>query len=395
MKGLPGRPGSERGAAVGLVAVSMVALISAIALAVDVGLLMSARTEAQRVADLSALAGAGILAIKPDAEDDARTEAIRFAALNKICGHTCKVARGDVDVDLDASTVTVRVRRTAASGAPVSTYFARVFGVESVDISAFATAIAEPTGQPKVICLLPIMLPDRWAESGSPPDSYTYADIDDTFDPEIANPKPKDLDDDGIWDTYMAPGNPGATGYDASVIGTRIEIHVAGGGGGQMNSSWYFPWTPLDSGDRALDGGPGGANYRSRFTYCMRAPYLRGDLVLTEPGAMVGPTRKGFQELYDSDPEVFWNDGEGCPWRPSTSSCDYSTPRIRPIPMFNPFDAPESGRKTVPITNFGNLFVEEPQPGGNYSAIWLGLLTASDTTSGPGTGMPKHIHLIE
>ena len=110
---------SERGAAIGLVVLSMVVLISMIALSVDVGLLMSARTEAQRVADLSALAGAGILAIDPEAEDEARAEAIKFAAFNSICDETCKVSPGDVDVDLDAGTVTVRVLRTEASGAPI------------------------------------------------------------------------------------------------------------------------------------------------------------------------------------------------------------------------------------------------------------------------------------
>lgn len=389
---------SERGAAIGLVALSMVVLISMVALAVDVGLLMSARTEAQRVADLSALAGAGILAIDPEAEAEARAEAIKYAAFNTICGETCKVAPQDVDVDLDAATVTVRVLRTEANGAPVQTYFARVCGVATVDVATAATAIAEPTGAPKVICLLPVLLPDRWAESGSPPNAYVYGELGDTFNPEIQNPGRQDLDDDGVWDVYVPPGETGGTGYDIGAIGTRIEIRAAGGGGGHLNPSWYFPWTPLDAGDQALDGGPGGANYRARFTECMQAPYLRGDLVLTEPGAMTGPTAKGFQDLFDSDPSVFWNETEGCPWRPDADGgggCDYATPRIRPIPMFNPYDQPAAGRKTVPISNFGNLFIEGLQPGGTYSGIWLGLLTESDTTDVPGNGLPKHIRLIK
>ena len=153
----------------------------------------------------------------------------------------------------------------------------------------------------------------------------------------------------------------------------------------------------MEAGDRALDGGPGGANFRARFTECMRAPYLLGDLVLTEPGAMAGPTDKGFQDLYDSDPAVFWNETESCPWRPAAEgggACDYATPRIRPIPMFNPYDEPAPGRKTVPISNFGNLFVEGLQPDGSYSGIWLGLLTGSDTTEAPRDGLPKRIRLI-
>ncbi|MDH3428108.1 MAG: Tad domain-containing protein, partial [Gemmatimonadota bacterium] len=97
----------EKGAAIALVALSMVALISAIALAVDVGMLVSARTEAQRVADLSALAGAGILAVDPSADDAARAEAIRFAAMNTVRGQPAVVLPTDVVVDLDSSWVTV------------------------------------------------------------------------------------------------------------------------------------------------------------------------------------------------------------------------------------------------------------------------------------------------
>lgn len=383
-----------------MVALSMVALLSAVALAVDVGMLVTARTEAQRVADLSALAGAGILAIDPDAEDAARTEAIDFAALNLVQGDAAVVLPADVVVDLDESTVTVDVRRLQSRGTAVSTFFARVFGVNSVDVSATATAIAEPVGPGSgTNCLLPIMLPDRWAESGTSP-SYSYPGINDSYDPEIVNPKPNELDDDGIWDTYVPPGEAGVTGYDDSVIGTQITIHKAGGGGGGMNPSWYFPWTPLDADDQLLDGGPGAATYENRFTVCMTSPYLPGDSVLTEPGAMVGPTNDGFDAIYNLDPEMTWNqnenNGAGCPWRPSTSSCDYSTDRIRPLPMFDPREAPDNGRKEVTLTNFGSVFIEAPSPGNDFSARWLGLLpSAPDGEVSTDQGLPKRLRLIK
>jgi len=167
MRGIRSKLRDESGAAIALIALSMVALLSAVALAVDVGMLVTARTEAQCVADLSALAGAGLLAINPDDEDAARIEAITFATYNTVQGDIAVVLPGDVSVDLVERTVTVQVTRTQAGGTPVGTFFARVFGEDTVDVTAVATAIAEPAGLDSgTDCLLPIMLPDRWAESG-------------------------------------------------------------------------------------------------------------------------------------------------------------------------------------------------------------------------------------
>lgn len=402
----------QRGAGIALVALTMVALLAAVSLAVDVGMLVTARTEAQRVADASALAGAGILALEPDNEGGARTEAINFALQNSVRGTAAVVLPADVVVDLDSSTVAVTVRRTAARGNPLGTFFARVFGANTVDITAYAKAKAEPVGPTSgTNCLLPIMLPDRWLERPG-----VYPTADDSFDPEIQNPKNKDLDDDNVWDIYVPPtegtqGNP-STGYDDSVIGATIEIHKSGGGGGGMNPSWYFPWTPLDQEDQLVDGGPGAANYLDRFTVCMQSTYAPGDLVLTEPGAMVGPTNSGFDDIFNTDPEMYWNDsptgptapagGKGCPWRPSAAdgdgACDYNSPRVRPMPMFDPREAPDNGRKEVPLTNFGSVFVEQPQNGQAFSAKWLGLLPSDPQDADADDeveGLPKHLVLIE
>lgn len=399
----------ERGAALALVALSMVALLSAVALAVDVGMMMTARTEAQRVADASALAGAGILAVDPENDNGARAEAIAYGLRNQIRGDAVTVLPGDVDVDLDSSTVAVTVWRRDDRGTGLGTFFARIFGVDEVNISAYARAIAEPVGPGSgTNCLLPIMLPDRWLESPG-----VFAGVDDEFNPEVPDPGARDYDDDGIWDTYVPPAegtpeNP-ATGYDESVIGQQIAIHKAGGGSGGMNPSWYFPWTPLDEADQLVDGGPGAAEYNSRFTNCMQAVYAPGDAVLTEPGAMVGPTNDGFDDVYDQDPEMFWNEsptgptappgGNGCPWRPSTSSCDYNSPRVRPMPMFDPREAPDAGRKEVAFTNFGSVFIEQPQPGIDFQARWLGLVPSdpetADDDGGDTEGLPKQLKLID
>lgn len=402
----------ERGAAMVLVALSMVALLSAVALAVDVGMMVTARTEAQRVADASALAGAGILAVEPENDGGARTEAISYALKNSVQGTPAVVLPGDVGVDLGASTVAVTVHRTTERGNAVGTFFARVFGVNDVDIRAYAKAWAEPVSPTSgTDCLLPIMLADRWLERPG-----VYSGADDEFNPQIPNPKNSDFDADGVWDTYVPPTEGGeqspSTGYDDSVIGTQIEIHKAGGGGGGLNPSWYFPWTPGDEADQLEDGGPGASKYEQRFTSCLQGAYEPGDLVLTEPGAMVGPTNRGFDAIYDSDPEMYWNDspsgpsapgnGKGCPWRPSAAegqgACEYNSPRVRPMPMFDPRQAPDNGRKDVQLTNFGSVFVEAPQPGKDFTARWLGLIPSDPKAADADDeieGLPKRPTLIE
>ena len=65
------------------------------------------------------------------------------------------------------------------------------------------------------------------------------------------------------------------------------------------------------------------------------------------------------------------------------------------MPMFNPTEAPDNGRKVVHITAFGSVFLEGVQ-GNAYVARWMGLLPAApDLQNDPVEGLPKWIHLIK
>lgn len=386
MNRLLNRFSDESGAAIALVALSMIAFLSAVALAVDVGMLVSARTEAQRSADSAALAGAAMLALDPQAEAVARAEAKTYAGLNSIRGQVPALLDEDISVDLTKSWVTVNVRRTADRGTAIPTFFARVFGVDAVNILATATAEAsEAPTESGAQCLLPVMLPDRWSENGLNVGPQYWPTANDSFDPPGS--KTKDTTPDGY--------DPKITGYGADVIGTQIEIHKSGGGGGGMNPSWYFPWAPVDDADQQLDGGNGASKFEARFSTCLKATYLPGDFINTEPGAMVQPTNRGFDDMYNADTEMVWNstanDGKGCPYRPSTNACDYTTPRIRPMPMFDPTQAPASGRKAVQITQFAQIFYEgNVGNNGNpaFMARFLGYITpqpgSNDDSGGSG-----------
>ncbi|MDT8436553.1 MAG: pilus assembly protein TadG-related protein, partial [Gemmatimonadota bacterium] len=332
----------ERGVALVIAAGSMLALTSVVALAVDVGMLYTARTEAQRAADASALAGAGALIISPDNEPLARLYALDIGGRNSIGGEDAQILESDVQVDLTARQVTVRALRTEERGNPVRTFFARVFGVNTVDIGARATAEATPAGG--VRCLLPVAMPDRWEENTASPgnDPYDY------------NPEHGDR-----YVPWMVPDsdppqfNPEYTGYSEDDIGVPFTIKSNSANGG-MNPSWYYPWRP--------PGQSGAADYRENVRDCVDPSIIFwvGQDVDTEPGNMSGPTMQGFRDLIDLDPSAAWNDLQGCvvdrglEFSSEVTHCRGS-PRVRPIPLFDPTAEPDPGNAPFTFTNFAGI----------------------------------------
>jgi hypothetical protein len=358
---------NERGVALFVAAGSMLALTSVCALAIDVGMLLTARTEAQRVADSSALAGAGALVQSPQNADLATLYALRFASLNTIGGQTAQVIDSDVTVDLTNKQVTVNAVRTEARGNPMGTFFARIFGVNSVDIGATATAEASSAGG--ITCLLPLALPDRWTEgSGTPNDP-------DDFNPEAG-------------DSYIPWAEPGTdpvvyndspTGYAESDVGTQFTMK-SNSANGEMNPSWYYPWRP--------PGQSGADDYRVNVSGCVdpTISYSVGQQVPTEPGNMTGPTMQGFRDLIAQDPSAVWNDvmdcivDSGLEFSTDASHCRES-PRVRPIPMFDPREEIVPGTNPFTFTNFAGVFVEGIQ-GQDVVARWIGYTGVDPTTYG-------------
>jgi hypothetical protein len=357
MRALRRRCSEERGVALIVAAGSMVALTSAVALAIDVGMLTATRTEAQRVADAAAMAGAGSLIQYPNQSSAARAEAKETAGYNKIRGTRAQVLDRDIDVDLASREVTVRVLRTSDRGNPVGTFFARVFGVNTVDITADATAWASPAGG--INCLLPITIPDRWHEAGGAGNSP------DSFDPELGDYYVPWM----VPDSDPAEYNTDFTGYTQNDIGEQIVIK-SNGGGGDYNPSWYYPWRP--------PGQQGGEDYRVNVASCVdpTIDYGVGQLVLTEPGNMQGPTVQGFDDLLGQDPTAVWNEQLGCitdateSLSGDASNCR-SSPRIRPVPLFDPTAGPANGASDFEFTNFAGIFVEGIV-GNEVVARWIG-----------------------
>ena len=373
----------QRGSVLVVVASSMLALTSVVALAIDVGLMTTARVEAQRAADAAALAGAGAFIVSPGNSGLARRLALEFAARNTVRSQTVALQEDDIVIDTDALTVSVFVRRNRERGDAIPTFFAKVFGVNDVNIAAMATAEAAPAGG--INCLLPVAVPDRWHEAGGPGN-----------DPNDFNPE-----DGDYYTPWAQPNsdppvfNDNFTGYAERDLGVQIPLKTNQANGG-LNPSWYYPWRP--------PGQSGANDYQTNVSTCVDPSinFFIGIQVDAEPGNMAGPTMKGFKDLIDQDPTARWNSTLNCVVSDGHQGSDDAmfcrgSPRIRPVPLFNPTDQPDPGSKPFEFSNFAGIFVDEIE-GKTVYGRWLGYTGIKpaapdeDTTAGP---LFKVLRLVE
>ena len=334
--------GGERGAVTAITALGMTLLLGAAAIAVDLGHLYNVRTEAQQAADLSALAGVGafISASGSSPASTVRAFAIDFASRNVVDQAAVVLPLSDIDVNVLLQRVDVTVNNTQARGTGVSTVFARVFGVGQVDIVAKAAAQAYPASA--VQCLLPLFLVDKWDERGGNPNEFdASSDYYEAYHPAVPT------------STY--------TGYDKSDIGARIRLLPAQGPphpAGQPNSSWYYPFDSANI--------PSGAGYSESIVGCPADAYAYSlfQSVWIQPGANILSTPLGFVALIASDPNAAWDPTLECVMDSSNvglgnpAHCRAS-PRLRPVPLYDPAIAPTSGTQQVAVTNLAGMFVEQ------------------------------------
>jgi hypothetical protein len=162
-----------------MVAASMTVILGLAALGVDLISFYAARSEAQRSADGAALAGATFWSRSgctssgsgcSGLQTGAMNEAIDVGNQNLIAGVSPNIQSGDILFPLSPASnprISVTVQRTAARGNALPTFFAKILGFSSVDVSATATAEAYnpsatgPTG-PIVgnLCVKPWLIPD-------------------------------------------------------------------------------------------------------------------------------------------------------------------------------------------------------------------------------------------
>jgi len=104
---------------------------------------------------------------------------------------------------------------------------------------------------------------------------------------------------------------------------------------------------------------------------------------------MVGPTLQGFRDLIAQDPTAYWNGT--CVTR--GDGCVTDSPRMRPIPFYDPDFPPDPGVNDSTLVNFANLFVDDIT-GSEIRGILLGVGGFGDGT-GPTSGLPTVVKLVE
>jgi Flp pilus assembly protein TadG len=367
------------------IGLSMMAFISASMLAIDVGQLMTARSQAQNAADAGALAGATALVY--DNWDDrspsgpAVTSAIAASKANQVIKQDVSVTPADVEFPTDPAgepnRVKVTVYRNAAHGNPLSTLIARYFGIATADIAA--TATAEAANANAMTCVKPFTIPDKWTEKQTPP--WDGSDTYDAFNNKgvpLANP-----------DIYIPANQPGYTGYNQeSERGQRLVIRA--GTGNNITVSFYFS---LALGKPAITGG---AEYDWNIANCNTTVYYWGDLLTTEPGNMVGPTISGAELLVAKDPTAYWDSSTN---RVKGSAFGHS-PRTFPIPLYDPIyydSGKRNGRDAdLKTANWIGFFLESVQGNELWGRI-IPITGIIDKNGGPApAGLnPLAIRLIQ
>jgi Flp pilus assembly protein TadG len=372
----------ERGFSMIFVAMGLVAFLAATTLAIDVGMFMNARSQAQTSADAGALAGATALAFdnydNRSASGPAVQNGIQAAMANQVMAHQVSVTAADVTFPPDPSGgnswVRVHVYRTAARGNPVATLMGSFLGIKTANVDAVATAQAAPANAET--CVKPFTIPDRWTEKQTPP-----FDMDDTFTMYDSHGRPLSNPD-----VYIPAGAPGYTGYDA-VRDKGMQLMIRAGTSNNIQPSFYFSWD--------MPGGSGGDWYRDNIAGCNPTVVHFGDPMIQEPGNMVGPTIQGVDDLIAQDPNAYWDTANN-----RVHSSMNPSPRTVAIPLYDPVvyeTGKQEGRTAdLKVANWLGFFVESKSGNNVYGRITpiTGLIDGGAGPA-PAGAFPRVIRLVQ
>jgi hypothetical protein len=371
----------ETGMSLIYVGLGMMTFFAATTLAIDVGMFMTARTQAQTAADAGALAGATALVY--NSFDDRSLggpivqSAVNTALQNQVIGKDVSAKPTDVSFPLGSNGTYNRVRigvfRTTERLNPVATLVGPVFGVPTIDISAFATAEATPANA--MTCVKPFTIPDKWVEKQDA--SWSIDSTFDRYDNKgnvIANP-----------DVYIPPGQPGYKGYTYKDTGTIVRLRSSNGN--KVAPTMYWSWKMPEA--------IGGSFYEENIKNCNTSQVGFGDIMFQEPGNMMGPTLSGVDALMAKDPSAHWDE-----FNNTLVSSQNPSPRVFPIPLYDP-DYYQGGvttgrNATLRVANWIGFFIE-----GHTSNEVYGRLTPitgvvnPNLPSAPAGTFPLAIRLVQ
>jgi Flp pilus assembly protein TadG len=397
------------------VAIGILVMIGLLTFVADWGVLWVARNQAQNSADAGALAGAIALAFDANGWTDrsetgpARQAAQRLALDNEVFGVSPDVVMAtdvyftDQPADMcppDANGLTgcirVDVYRNQVRSNPLPSIFGRAFGITAHGVRATATArlaVADSSD-----CLKPWAIPDKWLDryDVTPAIDVDNWTEDDRFEThtgppggEVPIPNP---------DAYVPPSNGGpGTGFTiAADLGRRMVLKQ----GGPSTSIEPGVFQPVRI-PRFDGGSTGGADYRDNIATCSGVPIDIGDVLESENGNMIGPTRQGVLDLIALDPNAEWDpttDSVINSCATATPSCGRS-PRIVAVPIYDTATYDTTRRQGLPtftIVNILGFFIDRMQ--GNDVVGYLteapGLVRGATAPIDPSAAFLYQVQLI-
>lgn len=399
---------NESGMILYLVAAGMVLLIGVLGLAVDLVSFYTVRSEAQRAADAAALAGAsifvtsgctggvsGVACTSGAVHTAVENQAAAVGNANKVGGQSPGiVAATDVTFSTDAASsynprVTVLVQRTTANSNAMPTFFLKIFGVQTINVSAKATAEAyNPTGgtstSPSIClsCLKPFIAVDcdttRVVPTTNPNGNPNCVDTG-GYDSYIFNPTTKAIVNPGV-----APGG---------IIGSSIILHGEAG--------------PADYETVDLGQGNGASATANAVTSCYPGNWGCGDTLTLVPGKKVGQITSGTLTLIHegtqctpsgqdtiafssaTTPPYTITGGSANPYGLSGKTITTSD-SIVTVPVYSGVSTGNGSNKTFTIIGFMQIFITDACHMGSQDLITasvMNVLTCQSTSGGcNGTG---------
>jgi hypothetical protein len=392
----------ERGGVLAFVAVIMVVLLAIAALCIDLAMAYTARGEAQRVADASALAGASVWLDAPPVTDtvgEATTRALDFASSNVVRNLVVDPSRVTVEVLQGERKVRVWVQSQS-----LGTWFARLLGFKDMHVRAMAAAAAVTAGE--ATCVKPFVLFDLWDEGG---DYVVGGDEDDPVPNNIPDVGEEWAFDDGLEggtaDGYAPyhtdPGVAACTGHQCAEyaatdgtgwgssfrnqqldgelqtydndVGRKIALKLPNPS--QNNDTFevtpgiYLPWRMPDPDEGCAETGQGGDFYRTNIATCNSCPIELNTDYTAEPGAMIGPTEQGLRDLLDLDPDIVWDPISGT----VSGGLGLESPRVVNVAVAAPNQDLQGAAFPIRFNNIVTMFIEDLQQGsGSVIARYMG-----------------------
>lgn len=346
----------QRGSALAVTAVSVGAVMCMLSLGIDLGMLFTARAEAQRAADSAALAGASAF-LNPQtftvgfAED----RAYQYATANNVRNVPIDSSEVTVVVDLSEASVTVRVERLA-----IPLWFARLLGIPSAPVAAVATAAANRAGGAR--CLAPVAVPDLWYNAADNNQIWEEGESW-NFDPSRGDYFRRFLDpqggpeppETGFGSPFRNNSGDGITDDFGRMMAIKPQRP------NEAPTAGFF--YPVRLGDNT-----GGADYRRSWSECEQDNQATlGQPIDLEMGNMVGPTRQGVNAVVSLDPNAYWDAQAGRVMGSTYGDAWLSSPRVVLIMLFDPGQIAgiTGGNLVITPHDFGLFFVETMGNGNN------------------------------